>query len=339
MSESLAVKYRPKTFDEVTSQTSIIKILKRQIELRNFKNSYIFAGASGCGKTTTARIFANAINNNQGEPIEIDAASTNGVEKVKQIVSTAGERSLHSEYKVYILDECHVYSAQSWQAFLKCIEEPPKYTIFIFCTTDPQKIPDTISNRCMRFNFTRIDSDHIYNRLKYICEQEGFTNYEDSISYISKISKGQMRDAVSLLEKVTAFDTNLDIESTVEFLGNYSYQTFFTLANAILDGDEKLVVTILDDFYLQGGDLYQFVEQFLSFNLDILKYNLLKELSILQIPVAFEPELKSITSISNASEYFSYIIENLLALKFKLGGDTSPKTTIEIYLLKITRCK
>lgn len=339
MAESLAVKYRPKTFEEVTSQTSIIKILQRQVELKSFKNAYIFAGASGCGKTTTARIFANAINGGNGTPIEIDAASTNGVDKVKQMVATAGERSLDSEYKVYILDECHVYSAQSWQAFLKCIEEPPTYTIFIFCTTDPQKIPDTISNRCMRFNFTRIDSEHIYNRLKYICEAEHFTNYEESIQYISKISKGQMRDAVSLLEKVTAFDTNMSIESTVSFLGNYSYHTFFTLANAILDGNEGVVVNILNKFYLQGGDLYQFVEQFLSFNLDILKFNLLKDVSILQIPVSFEDELKSITSISNASEYFSYIIENLLALKFKLSGDTSPKTTIEIYMLKITRCK
>ena len=339
MAESLAVKYRPHTFEDVTAQKSIIKILSRQIELRSFKNAYIFSGSSGCGKTTTARIFADEINNHLGSPIEIDAASTNGVDSVRQIVSDAKERSLQSEYKVYILDEAHTYTAQSWQAFLKCIEEPPKHTIFIFCTTEPQKIPDTISNRCMRLNFTRINPEQIYERLKYICEREHFTNYDDSIQYLSKISNGQMRNAISLLEKVTAFAPNLTLETTIEFLGNYSYTTFFTLANAILDGNEGNVVNIVNDFYLKGGDLHQFVEQYIVFNLDILKYILLHDMSILQIPFSFENDLKSITSISNASGYFSYIIESLLSLKSRLSNDAYPKTTIEIYLLKITRCK
>ena len=174
MADSLAVKYRPKTFEDVCSQTSIIKILRRQIEKQEFKNALLFAGASGCGKTTCARIFANEINKGVGSPIEIDGASNNGVENVKTIIRAAQERSIDSKYKIYIIDECHALTSQAWQAFLKCIEEPPTYTIFIFCTTDPQKIPETIKNRVQRFTFNRIPTNIIKDRLAYICRQEGF---------------------------------------------------------------------------------------------------------------------------------------------------------------------
>ena len=152
--ESLAVKYRPNSWDEVFGQDVIVEILKKQIETNTIKNAYIFSGASGCGKTTVARIFANEINDHKGLPIEIDGASNNGVDNVKNIINEASQRSLNSEYKIYIIDEAHMLTTPAWNAFLKTIEESPKYTIFIFCTTDPQKIPETIKNRCMRFNFT-----------------------------------------------------------------------------------------------------------------------------------------------------------------------------------------
>ena len=152
MAESLAVKYRPRTFADLCGQSSVVKILTRQIETGEFKNAVLFNGASGCGKTTIARIIANMINNGVGEPIEIDAASNSSVDNVRQIIHDAQERSIDSKYKIYIIDECHSLSNQAWQAFLKCIEEPPKYTIFIFCTTDPQKIPETIKNRVQRLD-------------------------------------------------------------------------------------------------------------------------------------------------------------------------------------------
>ena len=178
--ESLAVKYRPRTFDSVCSQSSIVKILQRQLDTGEISNTLLFCGSSGCGKTTCARIFANEINKGVGNPIEIDAASNNGVDNVKQIIREANERSIDSEYKVYIIDECHSLTNQAWQAFLKCIEEPPKYTIFIFCTTDPQKIPETIKNRVQKFTFNRISVDKIKERLTFICRSEGYTNYEEA---------------------------------------------------------------------------------------------------------------------------------------------------------------
>ena len=189
MAEALSVVYRPKKFEDVCSQSSIVKILQRQIDSGEFKNSYLFAGASGCGKTTIARIFANEINRHKGNPIEIDAASNNGVDNVKQIIKSACERSLDSEYKIYIIDECHALTSQAWQAFLKCIEEPPKYTVFIFCTTEKNKVPDTIKNRCQVFNFNRIPSNIIKDRLEFICLKELFRNYSDACDYISRICK------------------------------------------------------------------------------------------------------------------------------------------------------
>ena len=171
---SLAVKYRPKTLQDVSGQTSTVKIIERYITTNTLPHAILMQGASGCGKTTCARIVANMLNNGQGEPIEIDAASNNGVENVRQIIHDAQERSIDSKYKINIIDECHSLKNQAWQAFLKSIEEPPTYTIFIFCTTDPQKIPETIKNRVQRFTFNRIGTEQIKERLAYICRMEGF---------------------------------------------------------------------------------------------------------------------------------------------------------------------
>lgn len=170
--QTLAVKYRPKTFDDVTEQESIKLILQQQLESGEIKNAYLFCGGAGTGKTTTARIFAEEINDHKGNPIELDAASNSSVEDVRNIIQQAKTKSLDSEYKVFIIDECHAISNTGWQAFLKLIEEPPAKSIFIFCTTDPQKIPKTILSRVQRYDFKRISQQGIVNRLKYIIEQE-----------------------------------------------------------------------------------------------------------------------------------------------------------------------
>lgn len=169
---TLAVKYRPTTFNDVVEQDSIKVILKQQLETNTIKNAYLFVGGAGTGKTTTARIFANEINKGQGNPIEMDAASNSGVDDVRNIIQEAKTKSLSSEYKVFIIDECHAISNTGWQAFLKLIEEPPAKSIFIFCTTDPQKIPKTILSRVQRYDFKRISLDGIVRRLKHICDSE-----------------------------------------------------------------------------------------------------------------------------------------------------------------------
>lgn len=338
MAESLAVKYRPKTFSEICGQSSIVKIITRQIEMNEFKNACLFAGASGCGKTTIARIVANMINNGQGEPIEIDAASNNGVENVRQIIHDAQERSIDSKYKVYIIDECHSLTNQAWQAFLKCIEEPPTYTIFIFCTTDPQKIPETIKNRVQRFTFNRISTEQIRERLAYICRMEGFTNYEESVDYLSRMAEGGARAAITFLDKCSSYSTDLNINNVLAALGNYSYDTFFSLINNMIDGNEAEVLSIISKFYDEGNDLKLFVDQFLNFCMDVTKYSLFKSPEVTRIPSSMEPQLQGSTNFDNASRYYTYVIDKLLVLKNMLKNDNSPRSTIEILFLQITRC-
>lgn len=338
MAESLAVKYRPKSFADVCGQSSIVKIITRQIEMNEFKNAYLFAGASGCGKTTIARIVANMINNGQGEPIEIDAASNNGVENVRQIIHDAQERSIDSKYKIYIIDECHSLTNQAWQAFLKCIEEPPTYTIFIFCTTDPQKIPETIKNRVQRFTFNRISTEQIKERLAYICRMEGFTNYEESVDYLSRMAEGGARAAITFLDKCSSYSTDLNINNVLAALGNYSYDTFFSLINNMIDGNEAEVLSIISKFYDEGNDLKLFVDQFLNFCMDVTKYSLFKSTEVTRIPSSMEPQLQGSTNFDNASRYYTYVIDKLLVLKNMLKNDNSPRSTIEILFLQITRC-
>ena len=335
--ESLAVKYRPKTFEEVSAQTSTIKILERQIATKQFKNSYIFSGASGCGKTTSARIFADMVNEGVGSPIEIDAASNNGVDNIKTIVKSAQERSIDSTYKIYIIDEAHMLTTQSWNAFLKCIEEPPTYTIFIFCTTDPQKIPDTIKNRCQRFNFSKIPTEQIKERLRYICKQEGYSDFDSGVDFIAKICDGGMRDAISTLEKCAGYSTNICLENVLSALGEYSYDNFFKLINGIVDGDEKTVLSTLSDIYNSGGDMRIFVDQFLAFCLDIAKYAIFKDINVTKFPDTMKEQLDKATNFDSPDKYYMYVVDKVLEMKNSIRNDSNIKTTLDVLFLKLTR--
>lgn len=332
---SLAVKYRPSTLEEVVSQESIVKILNRQIANNEISNVYLFCGPSGCGKTTIARALAMAINGNVGAPIEIDAASNNGVDNIREIIKSAKERSLDSKYKIYILDEVHMLSNQSWNALLKLIEEPPKYTIFMFATTDPQKIPATIINRTMRFNLTRIPSDKIERRLIYICEQEGFTNYADACNYISRICNNQMRDAIATLEKCAIYSTDLSIDNVLQAIGNYSYDVYASLTDAILDCNKSRVLEIVDFIYNDGNDIKVFVDHFLSFVLDVCKYCICKDISVTRFPTTLKSKIDGIINFDNPQKYYVYLIDNILALKNMLKTDTYSKDTTEVYLIKL----
>lgn len=337
MAESLAVRYRPKEFGDVVGQSSVIKILERQIQKQEFKNTYLMTGPSGCGKTTIARILASKINGSLAGLEELDAASNNGVDNVRAIIKGAQERSISSKYKIYIIDECHALTNQAWQAFLKCIEEPPEFTIFIFCTTDPQKVPATIVNRCQRYNLSKISTDRIRDRLEYICRQEGFTNYQESIDYIAKVSDGGARDAIATLEKVASLSTDIKIENTLEALGTYSYDMFFDLANFILDGNQVEVSRIVSSIYHKGNDLRLFVDSFFTFCLDVTKYCLFKSTDMIGIPSSFEDKLKRSTNFDNPEKYYMVIVDKLLDLKNRIKNDTSVRTTVEATFMKISR--
>ena len=300
--QTLAVKYRPKSFDDVVEQQAIKDILTDQIKTGTFQHSYLFCGPAGCGKTTAARIFANDINQGKGNPIEVDAASNNGVDNVREIIEGARRKPLDSDYKVYIIDECHMLSTGAWNAMLKLLEEPPKTTVFIMCTTDPQKIPATILSRVQRYNFSKISLDNIICRLINIVNwesneleheagiEDSYTFTHEAIQYIAKLADGGMRDAITMLDKCLSLDPDLTVESVVRALGTVDYHTHFDLLFMLETRGKDTATKIIEDVYNSGKDLKQFIKQFQYFVLDVCKYKMFQDFKYISIPAL--PEYK-----------------------------------------------
>lgn len=289
---TLANKYRPKKFEDVSEQGAIKTIIENQIKSNDIRNAYLFCGGAGTGKTTCARIVAGMINEGQGNPIELDAASNNSVDDVRRIITDSKFKSMDSKYKIYIIDECHSLSNAAWQAMLKLLEEPPKSTVFIFCTTDPQKIPGTILSRVQRYNFQRISKEGIIKRLKYIIDSENAENlmnrifYEDeAIEYIAKQAQGGMRDAITTLDKCLQYNNNLSLQNVVTVLssGVTPYELFdFTLL--LLNKDSKKALEMLDSFFMSGIDMSLLLNMYFEFLLNIQKYLVLGDKSISNLP-------------------------------------------------------
>lgn len=336
---SLAVKYRPQTFDDVTEQGSVKTILKQQIASGDIKHSYLFCGGAGTGKTTTARIFANEINEGIGQPLEIDAASNNSVDNVRSIIQQSRMATLDgSKYRIFIIDECHSLSNQAWQAMLKLLEEPPASAVFIFCTTDPQKIPKTILSRVQRYDFQRISQNGIIKRLHYICNEECIcppmvgpgTPYGDALEYIAKMADGGMRDAITLMDKCLSYSETLTVENVVSAIGTVDYEVMLSLTDNIVLGNCKETLEIIERLHNQGKDLKLFIKNYTNFVLDICKYAVMKTLTYTQLPNYYEEELKKCNDT-----YFStckQLLQLLLRLNTDIKWDNSPKAMVEANL-------
>lgn len=334
---SLANKYRPKTFDEVLGQQAVLQILRRQVESDTVRNCYLFCGATGSGKSTCARILARGVNGGLGLPIEIDAASNNSVDNIRNIVKDASERAIDGKYKVIIMDEVQALSSMAWQGLLKYIEEPAPYTILIMCTTEPQKVPATIMNRVQRFDFTRISTEDIHGRLEFVCKEEGIVAEANALLYLSKLANGCMREALTLLDKCKDYNNEISLENVIQALGSYSYVTFFDLINSMIDGNEKQVLFTVNNLYDEGKDLAQFVTQFLKFTIDVIKYILFQTCDVTSIPSSMESDIKSIINFESPSQYYNYVTDKLLELKNMLRQDADVKSTVEVVFLQITR--
>lgn len=236
-----------------------------------------------------------------------------------------------------VTGNCHSLSNAAWQAFLKCIEEPPAYTIFIFCTTDAKKIPQTIVNRVQRFNFTRIKTSLIKERLEYICRQEGFYNYDESIDYISKLSNGGMRLAISLLDKCASNSKELSITNVLSVLGEYSQDEFFNLVNAFVDDNEPEIIKIVENYYNSGNEISVFVDKLISFILDVIKYTIFGDISLTMFTSANIDALNYSTNFDNPTGYYNEVLDKLFKLKQEIKGDLNPLSMVEIVFLKIAR--
>ena len=338
--QALATKYRPSSFDEVVEQSEIKIILQNQLNNNDIRNAYLFVGGAGTGKTTTARIFANEINKGQGSPIELDAASHNSVDDVREIIQDAKTQSLDSEYRIYILDEVHSLSNNAWQAMLKLLEEPPAKSVFIMCTTNPEKIPNTILSRVQRYDFRRISQQGIVDRLAHILSEENLggdtkeqcDTIENAISYIAKVADGGMRDAITMLDKCLAYSQELTVENVVKALGLADYDVMFELSSAILNKDSQKVLETINTLYADGKDLKTFIRTFTDFVLDICKYEVTQSYDFIKIPKHYDlSEAYSIGSKDYA--YFHRLLDALVQLNERLRWDSTPKSTIESVLL------
>lgn len=289
-------KFRPTSFDQVKGQDHIVQTLKNQMNANRIGHAYLFCGTRGTGKTSVAKIFARAVNCEHpidGSPcnecdtcrainsgsamnvVEIDAASNNGVDNIRQIRDEIQYTPANGKYTVYIIDEVHMLSIGAFNALLKTLEEPPSYVIFILATTEPHKIPITILSRCQRYDFKRITIDTIAARLSELMEKEGIEVEEKAIRYVAKAADGSMRDALSLLDQCIAFylGQKLTYENVLEVLGAVDNEIFSRLTRSIIDGDVTSCIYILDEMVMQGRELGQFVTDFIWYlrNLMLVK--------------------------------------------------------------------
>ena len=266
---ALTLKFRPKSFAEVVGQDAVVGILSTQIAKKKFKNAYLFAGAHGCGKTSTARIFANEVNHGEGEPIEIDAASHNGVDDVRAIITDAQQPSIDCDYKVYIIDEVQNFSKSAWDCALKLIEEPPKHAIFIFCTTAPSKIPMTILSRVQRFDFYKVPSNIIADRLEFILNEECNATYERyALEMVANLADGHIRDAVQYLEKCLDATSEITSANVETILGLVDSSSLISLEKCALNKDLKGAISELDNVNKRSFDLLKFFDSLLEFAID-----------------------------------------------------------------------
>ena len=278
-------KFRPQEFEDVKGQDHIVTTLKNQIKADRIGHAYLFCGTRGTGKTTIAKIFAKAVNcehpvdgspcgecpsckaiaaGNSMNVIEIDAASNNGVDNIRQIREEVEYRPTEGKYKVYIIDEVHMLSIGAFNALLKTLEEPPSYVIFILATTEAHKIPITILSRCQRYDFRRISIVTIAGRLNDLMEQEKVVVEERAIRYIAKAADGSMRDALSLLDQCIAFylGQELTYDKVLETLGAVDTEVFSRLLRQILDKDVKGAIATVEELVTEGRELGQFVTDF-----------------------------------------------------------------------------
>ncbi len=321
-------KFRPNCFEDVKGQEHIVTTLKNQIEAQRIGHAYLFCGTRGTGKTTIAKIFAKAVNcehQDHGSPcgmcsscqaiangssmnvIEIDAASNNGVDNIREIREEVTYSPTEGNYRVYIIDEVHMLSIGAFNALLKVLEEPPSYVIFILATTESHKIPVTILSRCQRYDFHRISIQTITDRLSELMEKEKVETEEKALRYIAKAADGSMRDALSLLDQCIAFylGQKLTYERVLDVLGAVDTEQFEMLLKGIISSDTAMVIRQLEKLVMEGRELGQFVTDFTWY---------LRNLMLVQIA-------------DNMEEILDMSTENIHSLK-EAAGDISRDTLI-----------
>ena len=353
-------KFRPDTFEDVKGQDHIVTTLKNQIRADRIGHAFLFCGTRGTGKTTVAKILAKAVNCEQpvdGSPcnecptcraiqagtsmnvIEIDAASNNGVDNIREIREEVTYRPTQGKYKVYIIDEVHMLSAGAFNALLKTLEEPPSYVIFILATTESHKIPVTIQSRCQRYDFHRISIDTIAGRLRELMEKEQISVEEKALRYVAKAGDGSMRDALSLLDQCIAFylGQELTFDKVLDVLGTVDTEVFSKLLRKVLGQDVTSCIHILEDLLVNGKELGQFVNDFTWYLRNLLLVKTSEDAEeVLDVSSENLKALQEESQLIDTDTLMRYI-RVLSELSNNLRNATQKRVLVEVGLIKL--CK
>ena len=350
MYQALYRKYRPKTFDEVAGQEVVVKTLQNSVINNKINHAYLFAGPRGCGKTTIAKIFAklvNCKNNSTGIPcgtcvcctqtneqnmdvIEMDAASNNGVDEIREINNKVKLAPTLGKYKIYIIDEVHMLTIGAFNALLKTLEEPPAHVIFILATTDPHKVPITILSRCQRFDLKKISDEQIYNRLKYICDNEKIEIDEDAISEIARLGDGSLRDAISILDQVVAYtNEKITLDDIHEVNGTISQKNVFELINYAVDNNLNGVISKINEYNNRGKSIVKITEEIILFLRNSILFKTTSD--FIEDKKNIYREITTKISTTKMLEYISIMNEALLDMK----KFSNPKMLLELLFIKL----
>ena len=355
MYKALYRKWRPLTFDDVISQEHITDTLKNQIKSNKTAHAYLFTGSRGTGKTTCARILAKAVNcpnMKDGNPcleceicreaengsltdiIEIDAASNNGVNDIRDLRDGAVYSPERCAYKVYIIDEVHMLSPSAFNAFLKIMEEPPEYVKFILATTEIHKVPATIASRCQRYDFRRIRQEDIAKRLEYIAEQENLNLTADGASMIAKLADGGMRDAVSLLDQCSVYGENIDSKTVSDAAGIAGREYLYDLLFAIADSDTAKALSITGSLYDMSKDLTRLCEEIIMQMRNIM---LIKVQTSESLIVCMPDELQKLKELSEklSLEIIMQKLDSLQKCRERMRNVLNKRVEFEMSLIKL----
>ncbi len=355
----LARKWRPQRFEEVIGQPHVVQTLTNAISAQRIHHAHLFSGARGVGKTSVARILAKALNCSQGtsatpcnqcksceeitegtsiDVLEIDGASNRGINEIRELRENIRYLPAGSRYKIYIIDEVHMLTPEAFNALLKTLEEPPPHVVFIFATTEPHRIPITIMSRCQLLDFRRIAVVEIVEHLRHIAEEEGIQISDVSLRLLAQESEGSMRDGQSLLEQMIAFSgkkiSDLDL---LEVLGVIDRQALLDSATAILGGDAKRCLEVIDRLYLHGNDLRRFCQELAAHFRNLVVIKVSEEPQ--QLIDLTESELNDLkeqagkASTSTLQQFFHF----LLRAEEELRRSSNPKLVLEMALLRLVQ--